>query len=63
MLDSEEAIQAVVNEAGGLATEEALKQWNKSSIKRLMEKFSVRGMFITTTDEEKPSALWSVGAD
>ena len=26
MLDSEEAIQAVVNEAGSLATEEALKQ-------------------------------------
>ena len=28
MLDSEEAIQAVVNEAGSLATEEALKQFD-----------------------------------
>ena len=28
MLDSEEAIQAVVNEAGTLATEEALKQFD-----------------------------------
>ena len=28
MLDSEEAIQAVVNEAGNLATEEALKQFD-----------------------------------
>ncbi|KJV06029.1 hypothetical protein VZ94_13900, partial [Methylocucumis oryzae] len=28
MLDSEEAIQAVINEAGNLATEEALKQFD-----------------------------------
>jgi len=28
MLDSEEAIQAVINEAGSLATEEALKQFD-----------------------------------
>jgi len=76
MLDSEEAIQAVVNEAGTLATEEALKQFDTNGeaieiegnqwrskgqeenfTKRRMAKFSVRGMFITTTDAERPSAL------
>jgi hypothetical protein len=78
MLDSEEEIQAVVNEAGSLATEEALKQFDTQGeaieiegkqwrSKGREQKFyqtpygvvSVRDMFITTTDEEKRSALWS----
>jgi hypothetical protein len=33
MLDSEEAIQAVVNEAGTLATEEAFKQFDTQGVK------------------------------
>ncbi|MDO9105409.1 MAG: hypothetical protein Q7U57_10660 [Methylovulum sp.] len=77
MLDSEEPIQAVINEPGTLALK---KHWSNSTpkvnrlrgvnhgeardrknsfTKHLRVKSSLRGMFITSTEAEEPSTLWS----
>jgi len=48
MLESEEAIQAVVNEAGSLATEEALKQFDtqRESIKIEGKRWQSKGQAV-----------------
>ena len=55
MLDSEEAIQAVVNEAGSLATEEALQQFDTQG-----EAIEIEGKQWRSKGQEKilPNALW-----
>jgi len=57
MLDSEEAIQAVVNEAGTLATEEALKQFDTQG-----EAIEIEGKKAMakqgTGTKVLPNALW-----
>jgi hypothetical protein len=47
MLDSEEAIQAVINEAGTLATEEALKQFDTQGEGLGLEIYQDKGSFFS----------------
>jgi len=56
MLDSEEAIQAVVNEAGSLATEEALKQFDTP--REAIEIEASHGEAKGQEEQVLPNALW-----